>query len=220
VSGAWKLPPAHFPPKQESRRIRPSPSPLRATPAAQIDLYCNQTPFLALTNYQGSLNLTGRTSATQQWIDRMTASYLFYDIETTGLNRAFDQVLQFAAIRTDLQFNEIDRRSIRIRLRPDVIPSPQAILTNRIATRDFSSGQSEYEAVAEIHGLMNQPGTISIGYNTTKCSGSRFTATFCRPTPISTRTAAAAWMSTRWRSCTGFTKKTCWTGRKSTRNRR
>jgi len=139
---------------------------LRATPAAQIDLYCNQTPFLALTNYQGSLNLTGRTSATQQWIDRMTASYLFYDIETTGLNRAFDQVLQFAAIRTDLQFNEIDRRSIRIRLRPDVIPSPQAILTNRIATRDFSSGQSEYEAVAEIHGLMNQPGTISIGYNT------------------------------------------------------
>ncbi len=30
----------------------------------------------------------------------MTSSYLFYDIETTGLNKAFDQVLEFAAIRT------------------------------------------------------------------------------------------------------------------------
>jgi len=33
----------------------------------------------------------------------MTSSYLFYDIETTGLNKAFDQVLSFAAIRYDQQ---------------------------------------------------------------------------------------------------------------------
>ena len=38
-----------------------------------------------------------------------TATYLFYDLETTGLNPCFDQVLQFAAIRTDLSLNEIER---------------------------------------------------------------------------------------------------------------
>ena len=33
--------------------------------------------------------------------------YVFYDLETTGINPAFDQILQFAAVRTDLDFNEI-----------------------------------------------------------------------------------------------------------------
>ena len=35
--------------------------------------------------------------------------YVFYDLETTGINPAFDQILQFAAVKTDLSFNEIDR---------------------------------------------------------------------------------------------------------------
>jgi len=96
----------------------------------------------------------------------MTASYLFYDIETTGLNKAFDQVLQFAAIRTDLQLNEIERHDIKVKLRPDVIPSPQAILTNRKSPDDFSAGRCEYDSVSEIHGLLNLSGTISLGYNT------------------------------------------------------
>ncbi|RPJ17923.1 MAG: hypothetical protein EHM37_00025, partial [Deltaproteobacteria bacterium] len=39
----------------------------------------------------------------------MAETYLLYDIETTGLNRAFDQVLEFAAIRTDGDLNELDR---------------------------------------------------------------------------------------------------------------
>ena len=95
----------------------------------------------------------------------MSNTYLFYDIETTGLNKAFDQVLQFAAIRTDRQLNEIDRHAITIKLRPDVIPSPQAILTNRIPIADLSSGLCEFEAIEQIHRLINQPGTISLGYN-------------------------------------------------------
>jgi exodeoxyribonuclease-1 len=96
----------------------------------------------------------------------MNPSYFFYDIETTGLNKAFDQVLQFAAIHTDQELNEINRHAITIKLRPDVIPSPQAILTNRISMIDISSGLCEYEAIEQIHRLMNQPGTISLGYNT------------------------------------------------------
>jgi exodeoxyribonuclease-1 len=96
----------------------------------------------------------------------MADSFLFYDIETTGLNKAFDQVLQFAAIRTDQQLNEIGRYEVTVRLRPDVAPSPAAVLTNRIPVTQFSDGLCEYEAVEQIHRLMNQPGTISLGYNT------------------------------------------------------
>jgi exodeoxyribonuclease-1 len=95
----------------------------------------------------------------------MKKTYLFYDIETTGLNKAFDQVLQFAAIRTDRQLNEIDRHAMRIQLRPDVIPSPSAIITNRIAVDSFKSGLCEFEAIRQIHQWFNEPDTISLGYN-------------------------------------------------------
>ena len=93
-------------------------------------------------------------------------NYLFYDLETTGLNKAFDQVLQFAAIRTDMDFNETERHSIMVQLRPDVIISPRAIITHRISIADSMNGVSEYEAIKEIYRLMNEPGTISLGYNT------------------------------------------------------
>ncbi len=96
----------------------------------------------------------------------MTKSFLFYDIESTGLSKAFDQILQFAAIRTDEHLHEIDRHDIRVKLRSDIIPSPLAILTNRISMTEIMSGMCEYEAIREIHRLMNEPGTVSLGYNT------------------------------------------------------
>ncbi len=95
----------------------------------------------------------------------MTQTFLFYDIETTGLNKAFDQILQFAAIRTDRQLNELERFSIQIQLRPDVIPSPGAVITNRISLKHQVNGLSEYEAVRQVHQQMNQRKTISLGYN-------------------------------------------------------
>lgn len=93
-------------------------------------------------------------------------TYLFYDIETTGLNKAFDQILQFSAIRTDMSFKEIDRVNLAIRLRPDVIPSPGALITHRIGMFHSLQGLAEYEAVGRIHRLFNMPGTVSLGYNT------------------------------------------------------
>jgi len=93
------------------------------------------------------------------------ATYLFYDIETSGLNKAFDQILQFAAIRTDRHFKEIDRHEVHIRLRPDVIISPLALATHMIPVTEARQGELEYEAIQKIHGWLNTPGTISIGYN-------------------------------------------------------
>lgn len=93
-------------------------------------------------------------------------SYLFYDIETTGLNKSFDQVLQFAAIRTDLNFNEIKRYELKVKLNPDTIPSPQALLIHKISWENMNNGISELEAMQKIHYWFNEPGTISLGYNT------------------------------------------------------
>ncbi len=93
-------------------------------------------------------------------------TYLFYDVETTGLNPCFDQILQFAAIRTDLDFNEISRDEICIKLNSDIIPHPMAILTHQQGIATMQQGISEYEGIKKIHQLINQPGTISLGYNT------------------------------------------------------
>lgn len=92
-------------------------------------------------------------------------TYLFYDIETTGLNKCFDQILQFAAIRTDHQLNELERHEIQVKLNSDVIPSPFAVITHRIPISDYQKGISEYEAIQQIHRLVNTPNTISVGYN-------------------------------------------------------
>lgn len=92
-------------------------------------------------------------------------TFLFYDIETSGLNPAFDQVLTFACIRTDAALNEMDREDIVVRLRDDIVPSPGAFLTHRLGSQVLEAGISEYHAALKIHTLLNTPQTISIGYN-------------------------------------------------------
>ncbi len=92
-------------------------------------------------------------------------SYLFYDLETTGLNRTFDQIIQFAAVRTDGKLKQLEEYNIKIRLRPDVVPSPAAMLTHGIPVADLAGGPCEFEAIATIHRLFNTPGTVTIGYN-------------------------------------------------------
>src|SRR5262249_8751119 len=74
--------------------------------------------------------------------------------------------LQFAAIRTDLNLKELERYELKIKLNPDVIPSPRAILTHHIGVKEAKEGISELEAIKQIHQWLNAPGTISLGYNT------------------------------------------------------
>ncbi len=95
-------------------------------------------------------------------------TYLFYDLETTGKSCTFDQIIQFAAVRVDHQFQEIERCNIRIALNRDVIPNPQALLVNRTTVEQLAEGVSEYDAIHKIYDMMNQPGTTSIGYNSIK----------------------------------------------------
>ena len=57
-------------------------------------------------------------------------SFVFFDTETTGLKHGFDQIVHFAAIRTDANLNEIERFEARSRLLPHVLPHPAALRTN------------------------------------------------------------------------------------------
>ncbi len=94
-------------------------------------------------------------------------TFLFYDLETTGINNSFDQVLQFAAIRTDMALNEIERYDFLVKLNPDTTPSPMASITHHIPiARANAQGVPEYDAIRKIHKIINTPNTISIGYNT------------------------------------------------------
>jgi len=91
--------------------------------------------------------------------------YIFYDLETTGQNPCFDQVVRFAAKETDSNLNIINEFNISIKLRNDIIPHPKALLVNRLTIDDLNKGIVEYEAFNQIHKIMNQPNTINIGYN-------------------------------------------------------
>ncbi len=74
-------------------------------------------------------------------------------------------MLTFAGIRTDSRLGEIDRTSLTIRLRNDVIPSPEAVITHCLTPEDLSGGLCEYQAALKLHDLFNTPGTVSLGYN-------------------------------------------------------
>jgi exodeoxyribonuclease-1 len=94
------------------------------------------------------------------------SSFLFYDIETSGLNKSFDQVLQFASIRTDLELNELESTEVIINLAPDTIISPEALLVHKLGPNFCSAGIDQLNGIKKIHTILNSPGTISLGYNT------------------------------------------------------
>lgn len=95
-------------------------------------------------------------------------SFVFFDTETTGLKHGFDQIVHFAAIRTDANLNEIDRFQVRSRLLPHVVPHPAALCTNGLPIgRLLDEGlPSHYDMVRTIqHRLLSWPRSIFVGYN-------------------------------------------------------
>jgi exodeoxyribonuclease-1 len=95
-------------------------------------------------------------------------SFVFYDTETTGTHASFDQIVQFAAIGTDSDLNEIERFEIRCRLLPHVIPAPRALLTTGVTPELLldASLPSHYHAICKIADKLEcwSPATF-LGYN-------------------------------------------------------
>ena len=97
----------------------------------------------------------------------MTASFLFYDLETFGADPRRNRIAQFAAIRTDEALNEVDEPiSFFVQPADDLLPSPIATLITGIAPQDaLRNGVNEAAAFARILDEMAKPETCSAGYN-------------------------------------------------------
>ncbi len=96
-------------------------------------------------------------------------SFVFYDTETTGTHAAFDQILQFAAIRTDPELNELDRFEIRCRLLPHIVPAPGAMRVTGLRAAQLSDNAlpSHYEMMTAIrHKMLEWSPSTFLGYNT------------------------------------------------------
>jgi exodeoxyribonuclease-1 len=94
-------------------------------------------------------------------------TYIFYDTETTGLNPAFDQILQFAAIVTDDAFDVLEEINLRCRLQPHVLPSPGAMLITKVGPKTIQAApHSSYEMVASIRAFIEKwSPAVLIGFN-------------------------------------------------------
>lgn len=95
-------------------------------------------------------------------------SFVFLDTETTGLKCGFDQILHFAAVRTDANLNEVGRFEVRSRLMPQVLPHPSALLINALPIAQLIDPQleSHYTMVGRIRDAMLQASpAIFVGFN-------------------------------------------------------
>ncbi|MBR7888001.1 exodeoxyribonuclease I [Marinomonas sp. A79] len=94
-------------------------------------------------------------------------SFFWFDFETTGVDPARDRPMQFAGIRTDLDFNPIGEPVMfYCRLAEDVLPHPEACLLTGISPQDANrEGLCEAEFMQAIEEELSQPGTCALGYN-------------------------------------------------------
>ena len=93
---------------------------------------------------------------------------VFYDTETTGVEPFFDQILQFAAIKTDPYLEEIQRFEARSRLLPHVVPSPEAMsLTGvRVSQLNDPATPSHYEMARSIFARLDSwSPALFVGWN-------------------------------------------------------
>ncbi|WP_110647919.1 exodeoxyribonuclease I [Salinicola peritrichatus] len=94
-------------------------------------------------------------------------TFLWHDYETFGADPRRHRASQFAAIRTDGDFNEIgEPLTLYARPADDDLPHPQACLITGITPQAaLRRGLPEVEFAARIHAEMSVPGTCSLGYN-------------------------------------------------------
>ena len=97
----------------------------------------------------------------------MTASFLWYDLETFGRDPRRARIAQFAAIRTDLDLQPLGEPiSLFCQPADDLLPSPEATLITRITPQQaLRDGLREAEFFSRLQDELSQPGTCAVGYN-------------------------------------------------------
>lgn len=100
----------------------------------------------------------------------MAASFFFYDLETSGLNARTARIMQFAGQRTDMDLKPIGQPvNALIKLTPDVVPEPDAILLTGITPQQtLTDGYTEAEFLKFFYEQVMRPDTIFVGYNSVR----------------------------------------------------
>ena len=98
------------------------------------------------------------------------STFLFYDLETTGLNPRMDRIMQFAAQRTNMALEPIGEPfNLIVALTEEVLPNPFAILTTGITPQQSRrDGMTEEQFVKIVQTQAFTPGTIAVGFNTVR----------------------------------------------------
>jgi len=97
----------------------------------------------------------------------MAKTFFFYDLETSGLNARQDRIMQFAGIRTDMQFNKIGEPfNMMVKLNDDTLPSPEAVMVTGITPQQtLDEGYTEAEFAKMIINDIFTPDTVAVGFN-------------------------------------------------------
>jgi len=97
----------------------------------------------------------------------LSDTYYWYDYETTGIDPARDRVIQFAGIRTDLEFNQVAEPDVfYCRLHDDILPHPEACLVTGISPQlTNQKGYLECDFIEKVHREFSTPQTCVVGYN-------------------------------------------------------
>ncbi|ALB68858.1 Exodeoxyribonuclease I [Cronobacter dublinensis 1210] len=94
-------------------------------------------------------------------------TFLFHDYETFGKSPSLDRPAQFAALRTDENFNVIGEPEVfYCKPADDYLPQPEAVLITGITPQvALARGENEAEFAGRIHALFTVPKTCVVGYN-------------------------------------------------------
>lgn len=100
----------------------------------------------------------------------MAASFFFYDLETSGFNPREARIMQFAGQRTDANLQPIGEPvNIFIKLTPDVLPDPDAVLLTGITPQQtLQEGVTEAEFLKYFYKEVVRPDTTFLGFNSVR----------------------------------------------------
>lgn len=109
-------------------------------------------------------------------------SFFIYDYESFGIDPAYDRPAQFAGIRTDKDFNIIDKPVMfYCKQTNDYLPSPKAVMVTGITPQVCNAkGLPEYEFAEKILKEFSTPNTCIMGYNNIRYDDEMTRYTFYR----------------------------------------
>ncbi len=97
--------------------------------------------------------------------------YIFYDLETSDLDKNFSQILQIGLIYADKDLNIIEEKEITCKRSPWILPSPSALLITGFAPEQLEKNKnSQFDLLTELEKWLNEKKwpLIFAGYNSTK----------------------------------------------------